>query len=255
MVPLQLKVPDWVRVSDDAPHRSTAFRHATLHQRPGLWGDQAERPTSALWLREGSAGTWEAFGAGRASPSIEWLDGRSAGRPISLLAPPSWEGPVRLLGGRVETRTIRTMTRPESAAPPITSHKIRARPLTLADRAAFVAAAPSWALRSWGDFAAMLAVGAAFGVPDSGGFASLSWTYESDQDHDKIGVSTKPRFRRLGLGRAAASALVEAIIRERRKSPLWVTTPENSASLALAETLGFAAEVDETLLCWTREPG
>ncbi len=253
MVPLQLKAPDWVRISDEAPHRSTAFRHATLHQRPGLWGDHAERPTSALWLREGSPGTWEAFGAGRASPSVGWLDGRSAGLPITLLAPPSWEGPVRLLGGRVETRTIRTMKRLESATPPIPSHKIRARPLTLADRAAFEAAAPSWALRSWGDFAAMLAGGLAYGVPDSGGLASLGWTYESDQEHDKIGVSTEPRFRQLGLGRAVASALVEAILRERRKSLLWVTTPENSASLALAVSLGFAAEVDETLLRWIRE--
>ncbi len=251
MVPLRLKGPDWVRKADDAPHRSTAFRHATLHERPGLWGDDPDRPRSAVWLREGDDGAWEAFGAGRPSPAIGWLANRADGRPIALLAPPSWEGPIRMLGGRVEVGMIQTRLLPESSRLPERSGRVEVRRLTEDDSSAFESAAPGWSLRSWGDYGALIARGAAFGVPIPGGFASLAWTYESDLEHDKIGVATRPRFLKLGLGGAAASALVVHIVRERRKSPLWVTSPENAASIALADSLGFSIGVEEKLLRWT----
>jgi hypothetical protein len=250
MVPLQMQVPDWVRKADNAPHRSTAFRHATLHGRPGLWGDDPQHPTSAVWLREGDTGEWEAFGAGRPSPAIGWLASRAESKPIALLGPPSWEGPIRMLGGRVEVGTVQTRLRPESIDTPAPSRRIEVRRLTLEDRAAFEAAAPGWALRSWGDFASMISRGAAFGVPMPGGFASLAWTYESDLEHDKIGVSTPPRFRKLGLGGAAASTLVDHIVRDRGKTPLWVTSSVNPASIALAISLGFSIQIEEKLLRW-----
>ncbi len=251
MVPLRMKAPDWVRKADDAPHRSTAFRHATLHSRPGLWGDDPEHPTSAVWLREGDDGGWEAFGAGRPSPAIGWLASRASGRPIALLAPPSWEGPIRMLGGRVEVETIQTMMRPKSVEAPMPSNRVEVRRLTLEDGQAFENAAPPWASRSWGDFATLISRGAAFGATMPGGFASVAWTYESDLEHDKIGVSTRPRYRMLGLGGAAASILVDHIVRDRRKSPLWVTTPANPASIALAVSLRFSVQVAEKMLRWT----
>jgi RimJ/RimL family protein N-acetyltransferase len=252
MVPLRIQASDWVRKADDAPHRSTAFRHATLHSRPGLWGDDPWHPTSAVWLRDGDAGTWEAFGAGRPSPAIGWLASRAGGRPIALLAPPSWEGPIRMLGGRVEAGMIQTRLRPDSMEMPTRADRVEVRRLTIDDGAAFEAVAPPWALRSWGDFPSLITQGAAFGVPMiSGGVASLAWTYESDLEHDKIGVATRPRYRKLGLGAAAASTLVDHIVRARRKSPLWVTTPDNPASIALAASLGFSTLVEEKLLRWT----
>ena len=250
MVPLRMKAPDWVRKADDAPHRSTAFRHATLHDRPGLWGDHPEHPTGAVWLREGDDGGWEAFGAGRPSPAIDWLAAESGGRPIALLAPPSWEGPVRMLGGRVEVGVIQTRLRPDAWEGPRPWPIVEARRLTTEDGPAFVEAVPPWALRSWGDFAALVARGAAFGVPTGGGFASLAWTYESDLDHDKVGVATLPRYRGLGLGRAAARALVDHIAVDRRRVPLWVTTPDHPASIALAASLGFSITIEEKLLRW-----
>jgi GNAT superfamily N-acetyltransferase len=250
MVPLRMKAPDWVRKADHAPHRSTAFRHATLHGRPGLWGDDPEHPTSAVWLREGDEGEWEAFGAGRPYPAIGWLAVRAGGRPIALLAPPSWEGPIRMLGGRVEVGSIQTRLRPESIETPMPSQRVEVRRLSIEDGLAFKATAPSWALRSWDDFEILVSRGAAYGVPMPGGFASLAWTCESDLEHDKVGVLTLPRYRKLGLGGATASALVNHIIRDRRRSPLWVTNPGNQASIAMALSLGFSIQVEEKLLRW-----
>ena len=156
-----------------------------------------------------------------------------------------------MLGGRVEAGIIQTRLRPESSpwhAPP---NPVEIRRLTPDEGPAFEADAPAWALRSWGDFATMISRGAAFGVPTVGGFASLAWTYESDLEQDKIGVFTVARFRNLGLGRAAASALVGHVLEDRRRSPLWVTTSDNPASISLATSLGFSGRVDETLLRWT----
>ena len=250
MVPLRRHDPDWVRFAADAPHRSTAFRHATLQRRPGLWGDDPERPTAAVWLREGDGG-WEAFGAGRASPAVGWLAARSGGKRITMLAPPSWERPIRKLGGRVELGTILTLSRAPGSAPPPRVDRVPVRGLTPDDGEDFRGVAPDWALRSWSDFEAMLTRGIAFGVPMPGGLASVAWTYESDPEHHKIGVATLPRYRNLGLGTATASALVRRIVATREKTPLWVTTPENPASIAVAESLGFTNRVEERLIRWS----
>lgn len=251
MVPLFLKAPDWVRTADEAPHRSTAFRHATLHGRPGLWGDDPVHPTSAVWFREGDEGAWEAFGAGRSSPAISWMAARAQGRPIALVAPPSWEGPIRLLGGRVEPWSIETWHRPKPTGSSIPRSQVPIHRLDQSDAPAFGALAPPWALRSWFDVATLFERGAAFGVRGNGGFVSLAWIYESDPDHDKLGVWTAPPFRKLGLGRAVAWALVEHILIDRRKSPLWVANSTNSASIALAQWLGFQVQAVERGLHWS----
>jgi hypothetical protein len=97
----------------------------------------------------------------------------------------------------------------------------------------------------------MIAGGAGFGVARGEGFASVAWIYESDDDHDKIGVATAAPFRGLGLGRAVSMAMVDHILRDRGKAPLWTTHAGNPASMALARSLGFTARVAETLLIWT----
>jgi predicted GNAT family acetyltransferase len=97
----------------------------------------------------------------------------------------------------------------------------------------------------------MIARGAAFGVFQGEGLASMAWVYESDREHDKIGVATASPFRRLGLGRAVSLAMVDHILGDRRKHPLWVTHAGNTASVALARSIGFQGMSLETLLHWT----
>lgn len=252
MVPLDGKARDRVWKSDDAPHRSLALSHATLHDRPGLRGNDPEHPTSVVWLREGDEGVFEAFAAGVPGPVLDWIAAHCRRRPVALLAPASWEGSVRARGGRVESSDIQTWIGYERPTKEMPSN-IQVRRLDLADEPAFASIAPAWAQRSWGDFATLIERGIAFGVPSGDGFASLAWTYESDLTHDKVGVFTVPRFRRLSLSRRVASSLLDAINLERRRHPVWVTTPANTASIALARSLGFTIQVTETLLRWTPE--
>ncbi|MEA2631273.1 MAG: hypothetical protein QOE66_1492, partial [Chloroflexota bacterium] len=124
------------------------------------------------------------------------------------------------------------------------------RALTAADAPAFAATAPAWALRGWGSFSSLVAFGAAFGVTHGPGFASLAWIFDQSAGFDSIGVFTVPRYRRLGLGRAAASALIAHIARRRGKVPLWSTPPDNADSIALARSLGFTEQVTESLIRW-----
>jgi GNAT superfamily N-acetyltransferase len=327
MVPLGTKATDWLIASDDAPHRSIALSHASTQDLPGLWADDPEHPTCIVWLREGDEGRWEAFAAGFPRPALDWLAHRAEGRPIALLAPPFWERSVRAMGGRVEVGTIQTWLGLEYWNPSSSSGDVRR--LAMTDQAAFEAVAPSWSLRSWGDFPTLIERGVAFGIPAkggfssgfrrfqapsplvgegwgegviddvnstpvspigtsqllrfetpgraaapsptrgegagyslrsreecgdrpaTGGFAALAWTYELNLTHAKIGVVTVPRFRKLGLGRSAASALLDWIVFDRRTAPVWVTSLANPASIALARSLGFSRAIEETLLNWT----
>jgi len=248
MVPLDGDATGRILAWDDGLHRTVALHHAAIRGRPGLWGDHPSRPSSVIWLREGD-GQWEAFAAGFAGPALDWLAAEARGRPIALAAPPSWEAPVLARAGRSERRFVQTWVRPGPWEPPIPS--IATRRLGPEDAGAFEEVTPAWGLRAWGDFAGLIDAGAAFGAPTRLGFGALAWIVESDHHCDKIGVATIPRFRRLGLGRASASALLGHIARDRRKHPLWTTNPGNAASLALARSLGFSAQVTETVLGWT----
>ena len=63
MIPLGPEATDAVLSWSDGLHRTSALHHAAIHGRPGLWGDDRSRPSSAIWLREG-VDQWEAFAAG-----------------------------------------------------------------------------------------------------------------------------------------------------------------------------------------------
>jgi hypothetical protein len=118
------------------------------------------------------------------------------------------------------------------------------------DAGAFAATAPGWALCGWRSFPALVEHGAAFGVPHGRGFATLAWVLDRAGRFEALGVYTVPRLRRLGLARAAASALVDHVVRARGHVPLWSTRDGNEPSRALARALGFAVAAEETLLVW-----
>jgi RimJ/RimL family protein N-acetyltransferase len=192
---------------------------------------------------------WHAFGLGEAEPAVGWLARR--GRRVSLLAPTSWEGAIRRRGSAVVRGVVETWARegvPEGSdrpPPPI------ARRLVEGDAAAFARSMPAWALRAWGSFAAMLRGGAAFGVSDRDGrLASVAWVFEADHDRDALAVATDLRYQRLGLGRAAGSALVDHVEGARRKAAIWSVSDENRPSKALARSLGFSPRAREVVLRW-----
>ncbi len=251
MVPLDDEAIAWTLGRDEGEGRSVSLRHALSHRSPGLWGDRPRRPRSVVLVREGDdpAG-WHAFGLGEAEPAVGWLARR--GRRFSLLAPPTWEGAIRRRGAAVVRGIVETWVRPgepvtevRRTVPPI------ARRLTPGDEATFARSSPAWALRAWGSFSAMIREGAAFGVPDRDGtFASIAWVFEADAGRDALAVATDVRYQRLGLGRAAGSALVAHVESVRRKAAIWTVADTNLPSKALARSLGFSPRAREVVLLW-----
>ena len=169
MVPIAGLEADRIEPVVDGLHRSTAIRHAMIHGRPGLWGDDPGRPSSVAWLREGDDRTWEAFAWGNPDPVLGWLAARSEGREIALLAPRGWEAAVLDRGGRVDRGLILTFVRGDPPGRRLPSASNDIRRLTTEDGPAFEAAAPSWALKSWGDFATLISRGVAFGLSNASG--------------------------------------------------------------------------------------
>ncbi len=250
MIPLGARATDTVLGWGDGLHRMVALHHAAIHGRPGLWGDDPTRPSSVVWLRDGG-NQWEVFGAGFAGPALDWVERVATNRPIVLAAPTSWADSVRARLGPtrpVETSFVQTWLRPEPVARPGMAADVR--PLGHDDAAAFAAITPAWAVRSWGDFGTAIDRGAAFGVPSRSGLVAAAWVVESNHHMDKVGVATHLQYRRLGLGRAVAAALVDEIEVERGRHALWVVNPGNPGSLALKDALGFTTPVTETLLRW-----
>lgn len=235
-----------------------ALYHALVYRVPGLLGDRAESPRSVLLVRDGPGGV-EVFGAGEPEPAVGWLVGRE--RAFVLHAPDPWhDAAVARLGeGRVEFERVETWsgerygTLVSRKTPP--GPTVTVRRLTASDGEAFVGAAPPWALLGWRTFSALVRDGVAFGVPHARGFAALAWIFDRAEGYDALGVFTSPRFRRLGLGRASALALLRDPDRDRGQVPLWSTPPENAGSVAVARSLGFSVAAVETLLRWPHRGG
>lgn len=225
------------------------LHHALAHCQPGLWGDDAREPRSVLLVREGT-GQVEAFGAGEPEPAVSWIVRRQE-KAVALLAPKPWWELVRLRARVVERVELAILAAGAGDVARVAS-AVATRRLTQDDADAFLAseATPDWALFAWGSFAELIEHGAAFGVPFGPGFAALAWTYSQAGRYAAIGVSTTTRFRGLGLGRAAAAALVAELVDVRGKVALWTTAPGNAASHRLGRSLGFSLVGTETYLRW-----
>jgi hypothetical protein len=182
---------------------------------------------------------------------LGWLLGR-AQEPLSLLAPEHWWDAAERRAGGVERVEVLTLSADADEFLPDVS-AVAVRRLAAGDSEALLAASfPAWALAGWTSGRDLVEHGVGFAVPNGREYAALAWVYSRAERYEAIGVSTVDRFRRLGLGRAVASALVSEILHKRGKVPLWTTAPGNGASLALAESLGFSAAAAETCLRWPR---
>ena len=170
---------------------------------------------------------------GRQRPSA----GSSATAGVSACSRP-WTGSTPSANG--SARSTRTRSRPGRAASASASvfrgrprpSRVVTRRLTSRDRDAFTAIAPPWGLRGWRSYPALIEHAAAFGVPDGDGFVALAWVFDQADLYDALGVYTVPRYRRLGLGRAAASALFAHVVHACGRVPLWSTRPDNEPSRA-----------------------
>lgn len=110
------------------------------------------------------------------------------------------------------------------------------RPATAADFAVAGAVVPS---AFWPDADAFLAHGGGMVVERTGAVGAVAFTsYRWDQNVE-IGIETAPAFRRRGLARVAATAMIRAVVSD-GLTPVWSCREENVGSRRLAQSLGFA---------------
>lgn len=65
----------------------------------------------------------------------------------------------------------------------------------------------------------------------------------------ELSVFTVPQRRRMGLARAAATALIEKCL-SRGLCPIWGCFPENRPSVALAHSLDYQEDLDQEICFW-----
>jgi L-amino acid N-acyltransferase YncA len=68
-----------------------------------------------------------------------------------------------------------------------------------------------------------------------------------------ISIETLEGYRRRGIGRAVVARLIDEVIRL-GKVPVWGATEDNTASLALAASLGFTRAAGELFVCEVDRP-
>jgi hypothetical protein len=96
----------------------------------------------------------------------------------------------------------------------------------------------AWISNTWGGSAGLAGSGCGWGAFVAGRLVSIACTFFLGETYEDIGVVTEPAFRGSGLSVACAGALCRDI-RARGHQPTWTTSPDNTASLRVAEKLGF----------------
>ena len=85
--------------------------------------------------------------------------------------------------------------------------------------------------------AGLAACGYAWGAFVDGRLVSIATPFTIGERYEEIGVVTEPALRGRGLSPACVARLIEDV-RGRGREPSWTTTPDNHASLRVAERLG-----------------
>ena len=99
----------------------------------------------------------------------------------------------------------------------------------------------AWICKSWGGPYGLARSGCSWGIFVDNRLAAVACTFFLGKSYEDIGILTVPKFRGLGLSTACANALCNDI-RARGHQPSWVTSPDNPASLRVAEKLGFTVQ-------------
>ncbi|GIG24256.1 GNAT family N-acetyltransferase [Cellulomonas denverensis] len=94
----------------------------------------------------------------------------------------------------------------------------------------------------WPDAASFLAHGGGMVAERDGEAGAMAFAAFCWDDQVEIGIETVPRFRRLGLARAAAGALIDVLVAGGLR-PVWSCRGANTGSQRLAGSLGFTAPV------------
>lgn len=160
-------------------------------------------------------------------------------------APPEWVPALLAL-----TPTTRTVPRviaelPDARCVPQPGGVTRLGPEHAA-ALGVLATSIAWIHDTWGGAERLARAGVARAVIVDGRVVSVAVPFFVSGTYEDIGVVSEPGFRGRGLSTACAAAVV-ADVRARGRRPSWSTTPDNTASLAIAARLGFAHIRDDVL--------
>jgi RimJ/RimL family protein N-acetyltransferase len=103
-----------------------------------------------------------------------------------------------------------------------------------------------WVSKTWGGPAGLAASGYAWGAFAGEQLAAVANSFFVGEQYEEIGVATEPAFRGLELSVACSGALCNEM-HARGRIPSWTTSPDNRASIRVAEKLGFRRVRDDTL--------
>lgn len=161
-------------------------------------------------------------------------------------APPSFLPVLRALDPDVATWDRIIAELPDDA--PAVRAVAPVRRLGPADATALLALDPSiaWIAETWAGPAGLAASGHAWATFDGDRPVSVAVSFFVGEAYEDIGVVTDPAYRGRGLSTACAAALV-ADLRSRGRRPTWTTSPDNAASRAVADRLGFTRVRDDVL--------
>jgi RimJ/RimL family protein N-acetyltransferase len=128
------------------------------------------------------------------------------------------------------------------------------RPLGLADVHHLWGLNPdlAWIARTWGGPTGLASSGHAWGAFTANKVVSVACSFFVGDQYEDIGVVTESAFRGHGLSAACAGALCEEI-RSRGRRPSWTTSPDNTASIRVAEKLGFVTHRRDRLYITQQE--
>ncbi|MFN8487596.1 MAG: GNAT family N-acetyltransferase [Caldilineaceae bacterium] len=109
-----------------------------------------------------------------------------------------------------------------------------------------LSAESSWISNPWGGPAGLAMSGYAWGAFNGARLVAVANSFFLGDRYEEVGVVTEPEFRGLGLSGACAGALCEEI-QARGRIPSWGTSPDNLASIRVAEKLGFTFQRNDYL--------
>lgn len=122
------------------------------------------------------------------------------------------------------------------------------RRLEAADATHIAALSPdsSWIANTWGGANGLATSGMAWGAFVEDKLAAIACSFYVGDHFEDIGVTTEEGFRGRGLSVACAGSLCNDIHR-RGRTPSWTTSPDNKASIRVAEKLGFVYQRSDLL--------
>jgi GNAT superfamily N-acetyltransferase len=162
-------------------------------------------------------------------------------------APPEWRPVLTAAAGEVAVWPRIVAVLPAGHTPPAAAPGT-ARPLGPADAGALRDHDPegSWIAQTWGGPDALAHAGVAHGSFVDGRLVSIAVPFFVGTRHADLGVVTEAGFRGRGLSTACAAGVI-ADLRARGLVPTWTTSPDNTASRAVAARLGFVPHREDVL--------